>query len=198
MIIKYSYNYKSLTYNQMIKIYDNIFPQWLEAQGEQQFYRFPMEYNHYTREGNPAFFGRCLFNRRTGVNVEPPYFVTALCDYIRLELVPHMDPSAQFLGFERVIVNGQTGGMAPGRHTDFDHDPRYWTGVYFLEGQSGDLELYPESGVGTYQSFKSIDWRCSIAALSIKHWRHKQGDWRMTIGINWLMESQLQSYLIKC
>ena len=190
MIIKYSYNYKSLTYNQMIKIYDNIFPQWLEAQGEQQFYRFPMEYNHYTREGNPAFFGRCLFNRRTGVNVEPPYFVSALCDYIRLELVPHMDPSAQFLGFERVIINGQTGGMAPGRHTDFDHDPRYWTGVYFLEGQSGDLELYPESGVERVEFQKH---RLAVFNSGIEHQAlaPQAGDWRMTIGINWLMESQL-------
>jgi hypothetical protein len=189
MIIKYSYNYKSLTYNQMIKIYDNIFPQWLEAQGEQQFYRFPMEYNHYTREGNPAFFGRCLFNRRTGVNVDPPYFVTALCDYIRLELVPNMDPSAQFLGFERVIVNGQTGGMAPGRHTDFDHDPRYWTGVYFLEGQSGDLELYPESGVERIEFQKH---RLAVFNSGIEHQAlaPELGDWRMTIGINWLMESE--------
>ena len=189
MIIKYSYNYKSLTYNQMIKIYDNIFPQWLETQGEQQFYRFPMEYNHYTREGNPAFFGRCLFNRRTGVNVDPPYFVTALCDYIRLELVPHMDPSAQFLGFERVIINGQTGGMAPGRHTDFDHDPRYWTGVYFLEGQSGDLELYPESGVERIEFQKH---RLAVFNSGIEHQAlaPELGDWRMTIGINWLMESE--------
>jgi len=143
----------------MIKIYDNIFPQWLEAQGEQQFYRFPMEYNHYTREGNPAFFGRCLFNRRTGVNVDPPYFVTALCDYIRL-------------------------------HTDFDHDPRYWTGVYFLEGQSGDLELYPESGVERVEFQKH---RLAVFNSGIEHQAlaPQAGDWRMTIGINWLMESQL-------
>ena len=173
----------------MIKIYDNIFPQWLETQGEQQFYRFPMEYNHYTQEGNPAFFGRCLFNRRTGVNVDPPYFVTALCDYIRLELVPQMDPNAQFLGFERVIVNGQTGGMSPGKHTDFDHDPRYWTGVYFLQGQSGALELYPKDGCEhiAFQKHRLVVFNSGIEHQALAP---ELGDWRMTIGINWLMESE--------
>lgn len=173
----------------MIKVYDHIFPKWLEAMGEEQFYRFPMEYNHHTHAYNPPFFGRCLFNRRTGVNIDPPYFVTALCDYIRTELVPDLDPSSQFLGFERVIVNGQTGGMAPGAHTDFDHDPRYWTGVYFLQGKSGDLELYPD---GQTERIDFKKHRLVVFNSGIEHQAlaPQIGDWRMSIGVNWLMESQ--------
>lgn len=173
----------------MIKVYDHVMPKWLERQGEQQFYRFPMEYNHHTHTGTPAFFGRCLFNRRTGISMDPPYFVTALCDYIRTELVPNMDPQAEFLSFERVIVNGQTGGMAPGRHADYDHDPRYWTAVYFLQGQSGDLELYPNELV---ERVKFQPHRMAVFNSGIEHQALAPDpeDWRMTIGINWLMESQ--------
>lgn len=172
----------------MIKTYDHILPKWLEQVGEEQFYRFPMEYNHHTHNHNPAFFGRCLFNRRTGVNQDPPYFVTALCDYIRMDLITDLDPNAKFLGFERVIVNAQTGGMAPGPHKDFDHDPRYWTGVYFLLGHSGDLKFYEPLAE---QQVQFQPHRLVVFNSGIEHeaLAPDLGDWRMSIGINWLMES---------
>lgn len=191
MIIKYSYNFTQGSSTLMIKAIDHIFPRWLEQVGEQQFHRFPVEYNHYTLDHNPAFFGRTLYNRRTGVNIDPPYFVTALCDYIRTELIPDLDPQAEFLGFERVQVNAQTGGMAPGLHTDFDHDPRYWTGVYFLLGESGDLEFRPEDGTiitWPYQPHRLVIFPSGVAHQALAP---REGDWRMTIGINWLMQSQL-------
>jgi hypothetical protein len=172
----------------MITIYDQVFPEWLESIGEKQFYRFPFEYNHFTDTGNPPFFGKCLYNRHTGVDLSPPYFVSMLCDYIRIHLTSVIDPSAEFIQFERVIVNGQVAGMLPGPHVDFDHDPRYYTAVYFLLGDSGDLKFYDDNN--TVVSYKKH--RLVIFNSGIKHeaLAPKQGDWRVTIGINFLMNSK--------
>jgi len=168
--------------------FDHVLPSWLEESGENQFYRFPVEYNHHTKDENPPFFGKCLFNKKTGVYIQPPYFVDALCDYIRYDLVKKIDPKATFFEFERVIVNGQTGGMSPGRHPDYD-DFNIWTAVYFIVGNSGDLVFYINNDT---KKIKFRKHRLVVFNSSIEHeaLAPDMGDWRMSIGINWYMDTK--------
>ena len=173
--------------------YDHVLPSWLEEAGENQFYRFPLEYNHYTKDSNPPFFGKCLFNKKTGVYLQSPYFVDALCDFIRCDLVNKIDPTATFNEFQRVIINGQTGGMSPGRHPDFD-DYNMWTAVYFLLGNSGDLVFYLND------TTEKIEFKKHRLVVFNSHIEHEalapeQGDWRMSIGINWYMDTKFNETL---
>jgi hypothetical protein len=174
----------------MIKTYDHPLPHWLEQTAQSQFYRYPMEYGHRTTATGPEFFGRTIYNRTSGVQESPPPFIQNLCDYIRLDLVSRLDPQAEFIEFERVVVNGQTGGMAPGPHADYDHDPRYWTAVYFLQGHSGDLKFYQPEGdtLVPFQPHRMAVFNSGIVHEALPP---VEGDWRMTIGISWLMTSSI-------
>jgi hypothetical protein len=174
----------------VIKVIDHPLPPWIERTAHEQFHRFPMEYGHRTTNDSSEFFGRTLYNRITGVAVDPPVFVQNLCDYIRHQLISHMDPTAEFLNFERVVVNGQAGGQAAGRHCDYDHDPCYWTAVYFLQGNSGDLQFYPTQQLGTvaWQQHRLVVFNSGIEHQALAP---EMGDWRMSIGISWRMTSQL-------
>lgn len=174
----------------MIKIIDHPLPRWIEQTADEQFYRFPMEYGHRTTPTSPEFFGHTIYNRTSGVRLTPPPFIQSLCDYIRLSMIEQLDPTAQFIEFERVLINGQTGGMAPGPHADYDHDPRYWTAVYFLKGCSGDLQFYQPQGDTSvpFQQHRMVVFNAGIVHEALPP---IQGDWRMTIGISWIMDSQL-------
>jgi hypothetical protein len=172
-----------------IKIFDNIFPNWLEQIGETQFNRFSFEYNHKTLDQNKPFFGKCIYNRRTGVEIASPYFIECLADYIRTVIVPNENKT--FLGFERIIINGQVHGMSPGRHTDYDHDPRYYTLVYYLLGSSGNTVFYENEQC--QNPFKIVEYQKHRAVMFPSGIWHEalecnKDDWRVSIGINWLME----------
>lgn len=169
-------------------VFDHVLPKWLEESGENQFYRFPLEYNHYTKDENPPFFGKCLFNKKTGVYIQAPYFVDALCDYIRFDIPGKIDPQATFNEFQRVVINGQTGGMCPGRHADYD-DYNIWTAVYFLLGTSGDLVFYLDNET---KKVKFRKHRLVVFNSRIEHeaLAPDMGDWRMSIGINWYMDTK--------
>lgn len=174
----------------MIKIYDHPLPRWIELTADEQFERFPMEYGHRTTDTSNQFFGRTIYNRMTGVRETPLPFIQSLCDYIRYQMITELDPTAQFIEFERVVVNGQTGGMTPGPHADYDHDPRYWTAVYFIRGCSGDLKFYTEQGDTQvpFQTHRMVVFNSGIVHEALAP---INGDWRMSIGISWLMNSQL-------
>lgn len=176
----------------MIKVYDNPLPRWIELTADDQFERLPMEYGHRTTSSGPEFFGRTIYNRTSGVRETPLPFVQNLCDYVRHQLITELDPHAEFIEFERVVVNGQTGGMAPGAHADYDHDPRYWTAVYFLRGRSGDLVFYNREGL-IDQQVAFQPHRMAVFNSGIVHEALPpiQGDWRMSIGISWLMTSSI-------
>jgi hypothetical protein len=174
----------------MIKTYDHPLPSWIELTALEQFERFPMQYGHRTTDGGQEFFGNTIYNRRTGVYQTPNQFAQCLCDYIRLDLIPKLDPQAEFIEFERVVVNGQTGGMSPGAHADYDHDPRLWTAVYFLQGSSGDLKFYLPEGdhIVKFQPHRITVFNSGIVHEALAPDR---GDWRMSLGISWSMNSQL-------
>lgn len=169
--------------------FDNILPSFLERSGEEQFYRFPMEFGHHTTDNNPPFFGKCLYHRALGIYNKLPYFVEVLCDYIKHELIKNIDKDAKFLNFERIIINGQTEGMSPGRHCDFD-DYNMWTAVYFIKGKSGDLLFYIDNDI---KRIKFKTHRMVVFNSSIEHeaLAPDKNDWRLSIGINWYMDSKL-------
>ena len=104
-----------------------------------------------------------------------------------------IDPTATFNEFQRVIINGQTGGMSPGRHPDFD-DYNMWTAVYFLLGNSGDLVFYLND------TTEKIEFKKHRLVVFNSHIEHEalapeQGDWRMSIGINWYMDTKFNETL---
>jgi hypothetical protein len=62
--------------------------------------------------------------------------------------------------------------------------------VYFLLGHSGDLKFYEPQDE---QQIQFQPHRLVVFNSGIEHeaLAPEQGDWRMSIGINWLMESRL-------
>ena len=152
-------------------------PPWLEQVAENEFYRYPLEYNHRILDGAPAFFGRCLYNRATGVELDPPRSVSNILDCMVMTVLPQHFAQYSMGTMERVVINGMTSANDPGAHTDYDED-YMWTMVYMLLGCSGDLIvgqeriqyqphrmcIFPSNQMHRALPPDGQDWRVTIAA----------------------------------
>lgn len=125
---------------------DNAVPEWMIKSLEEQFYRVPMEWNHYSTPASKPFFGRTFYNNRTGQNEQAPYGVYALFDLIKYHVIKAVDPEAEFVDLMRINLNGYPRGFGGSRHVDYDDDVRIWSVVYFLNDSDGDTRFWKAPG----------------------------------------------------
>ena len=165
----------------MTHIIDHPLPPWCEQSFAQEFYRYPLEYNHRILDGANPFFGRCLYNRQTGVELTAPRGVSNLLDALMLEIVPQAYVGQNYGQTLRVVVNGMTSVNDPGAHTDYDEEDVV-TAVYMLLGQSGDLEVGSET----------VPWAEHRLVMFPANQMHRAlppnaNDWRVTVAVNFTL-----------
>ena len=146
-------------------------------------YRYPLEYNHHILRGSAPFFGRCLYNRQTGVELTPPRGISNLMDCMIHQVVSTEYPGYQYGDTHRVVVNGMTSVNSPGAHTDYDEGDMM-TAVYMLLGQSGDLVVGDQT----------VAWAPHRLAIFPANAMHEAlapqlGDWRVTVAVNFNLVS---------
>jgi len=121
---------------------DNAVPEWLQKSIDDQFYRLPLEFNHYSHPGARPFFGRTFYNQRTGQNQEAPWGIYALINLIKFHVLPAVDSRAQFLDLLRINVNAYPATYAGSKHVDFDDDVRIWSVLYYVNDSNGPTRFY--------------------------------------------------------
>jgi hypothetical protein len=172
---------------------DHAVPEWLMTSIENQFYRVPMEWNHYSHPGGNPFFGRTFYNQRTGQNDQAPWGVYALLDLFKYHVLKAVDSSAEFVDLVRINLNGYPRGYAGNRHVDFDDDIRIWSLLYYVNDSDGPTRFYRAPGSdeivndveakrGRLLMFPSCYDHCAVAGT---------GDLRQTINFGVRINSLL-------
>ena len=135
--------WNSITTNSdYIFVIDNAVPEWLIKSIDEQFYRVPMEWNHYSYPGSKPFFGKTWYNQRTGQSEQAPWAVYALGDLIRHQVLPAVAGDAQFQHYVRINLNAYPRGYDGGAHVDFDDDVSLWSVLYFVNDSDGTTRFY--------------------------------------------------------
>lgn len=172
---------------------DNAVPEWLQKSIDNQFYRIPMEFNHYSHPGARPFFGRTFYNNRTGQNEQAPWAVYALLDLIKYQVLPAVDSTAEFLNLLRINLNGYPATYAGSRHVDYDDDVRIWSILYYVNDSDGPTRFYKKVGDPT----PAIDAEAKKGRLLMfpSCYDHQalagSGDLRMTLNFAIAINSQL-------
>ena len=121
---------------------DGAIPEWLIKSVEDQFWRVPMEWNHYSVPGGKPFFGRTFYNSRTQQNEQAPWAVYALLDAIKGHIIPAIDAEAEYIDLLRINVNGYPRTFGGARHVDYDDDVRTWSCIYYINSSDGPTRFW--------------------------------------------------------
>lgn len=165
--------------------FEKFLPDWLVKSGQDQFYRFPFEYNHYVFDDSKPFFGKMLYNKSRAVDLQSPYIIYSIIDCLKYELVKKMNSKFEFNGLERVIVNGQTPNQTPEIHCDYDMAPNMWTLVYYVNDADGGTNFYSTlDGKEKIHRSEFKKGKCVIFPSNMYHQAEQTAkDWRISVGI---------------
>jgi hypothetical protein len=177
-----------------------IFPEWMIKAGQEQFTQFGFEYGHHgnTLSDGKPYFGKMLYLLESNHDTQKPHVVMNVCDAIKYNILPTVDPEGTFEGWQRIAVNGQLPGQSPEKHVDSTDNELIWTAVYYATDSDGDTVFYQSNKNPTTEVCRSTYKQGKIVLFPGRylHQAHTPTqNWRVSIGISFMFNTKINKQL---